>query len=166
MNQDEVEPAISPLCWPDFYLVEISAKPIQKTSVLHAIGNFFSNFFANFPPASRLEDHLNAVLASRAPHRATIELMWETSPQTKKVAKEMREIILKTYPWRSDLFIPNDPFQIVFLMPWDDLEIIEVVMDLEEKLNIHISDEDMEKNIPKTPSAFVDFVASYLQPQI
>ena len=76
----------------------------------------------------------------------------------------MREIILKTYPWRSDLFIPNDPFQIVFLMPWDDLEIFEVVMELEEKLNIHISDEDMEKNIPKTLCAFVDFIVSYLPP--
>ena len=164
MSRDGVDSFISPLRWPDFYLEAISATPAKKTPVLHFIENLFSNLFATFPHASRVEDHLNAILALRAPHRATIELMWETSPQTKKVAKLVRKIILETYPWRSDLFIPNDPFSIVFLMPWDDLEISEVIMELEEKLVIHITDEEMEKTIPKTLGAFVDFIVSYLPP--
>ena len=51
-------------------------------------------------------------------------------------------------------------------MPWDDLEIFEVIMELGEKLSIQIPDEDMEKTIPKTLGEFVAFVASYLPSQI
>ncbi|MCW3097797.1 MAG: hypothetical protein JWL77_3415 [Chthonomonadaceae bacterium] len=50
--------------------------------------------------------------------------------------------IQEEYEWRNDHFLPGDPFDIVFLMPWDDLEIVEVIMECEDHLGIEIKNED------------------------
>jgi len=64
--------------------------------------------------------------------------------------------IQETYEWPNDHFLPEDPFDILMLMPWDDLEIVELVMALEEDLEIDIPNPEVEAWFGATLSTVVD----------
>ena len=67
------------------------------------------------------------------------------NPKRLEMARYLCLLIKEKYDWPNDHFIPNDPFDIVFQIPWDDLDIIEVIMRCEEDLEIEIKDEEAQE---------------------
>lgn len=76
--------------------------------------------------------------------RPAPEIWGEESARIQTALRICRRI-QEQYEWPNDRFLPGDPVDIVMLMPWDDLDIVEFVMQLEEDFGIDLPDEEAEK---------------------
>lgn len=126
---------MEPLHWPDFYPAE-SAKPESIWEKLPLVGWWFSP--SDFKPVI---DNINEQLLARPKPDITV---WGNDLTRQKMAQYICSTIKTEYGWPNDHFIPNDPVEIVFQFPWDDLELVEFVMRVEEYLKIEIKDEEAE----------------------
>jgi hypothetical protein len=66
--------------------------------------------------------------------------VWGDDPLRVRTALAACKLIQENYQWPNDHFLPADPFDIVCLIPWDDLDIVELVMSLEEHLGVTLDD--------------------------
>ena len=71
--------------------------------------------------------------------------VWGDDPKRLQTARYLCGVLKEEYDWPNNHFIPDDPFDIIFQIPWDDLQIVEVVMRFEEDLKIKIEDKEAEK---------------------
>ena len=57
---------------------------------------------------------------------------WGTDVSRIRIGQLICRVAKEQYGWSNDYFLPDDPFNIVFLVLWDDLDIVEVAMKIEE----------------------------------
>lgn len=86
-------------------------------------------------------DNINDQLSARPKPDVTI---WGKDLTRQKLAQYMCSTIKAEYKWLNDHFMPGDPLEILLQLPWDDLKIVEFVMQIEEDLEIEIKDEEVE----------------------
>jgi len=82
--------------------------------------------------------------------------VWGDDPLRVKIGLIVCRRVQQEYEWRNDHFLPDDPFEMVFLIPWDDLVIVELVMELEDDLDIKIENEVAEAWSGRTLGDVVD----------
>ncbi len=71
--------------------------------------------------------------------------VWGDEPARASIAWRICRRVKELYGWPNDHFLPGDPVAIVMHMPWDDLDIVEFVMQIEEDFKIMLPDEEAEK---------------------
>jgi hypothetical protein len=67
-------------------------------------------------------------------------------------------IVKRVYGWSVDWFMPDDPCEIVFRFPWDDLEVAKICIDIEHRLRIKLPDEELNYALDRTLGDFVDLI--------
>jgi acyl carrier protein len=103
-------------------------------------------FLAWFSPrnaryAEVAEDIRRQLLQRQAPDPA----VWGSDPVRLQTARSLCRWAQKQYAYPNDHFLPDDPFEIVFQMPWDDLEVVEFMICMEEAYDIAIADEECRR---------------------
>jgi len=83
-------------------------------------------------------------------------LTWGDNPYRQHIARVLCQHIQKCYGWPNDRFLPQDPFDIVCLIPWDDLELEEMVIGLEEILRLRVPDAEAVSWCGKSLAHVVD----------
>ena len=126
---------MEPLHWPDFYQSEAD-EPQSFWKRLPFIGWLFSS--------SDYEAVINSVKEQLLARPKPSPGMWGDDLSRVKMARYLCSTVKEEYEWPNDHFIPDDPFEIVFQMPWDDLKIVEFVMRVEEDLDVNVPDEEAE----------------------
>jgi acyl carrier protein len=124
-----------PLQWPDFYT------PTERKSVWQRLPLIGWMFSAGLPGYTEVVEDLRQQIRERP---EVDSARWGDDPLYQRVGQAVCKITREQYEWPNERFLPDDPVEIVFLMPWDDLEIVEVVMQLEEELGISIEDDEAE----------------------
>ncbi len=71
--------------------------------------------------------------------------IWGNNSVRQEMGQYLCATLKEEYEWPNDHFIPEDPFDIAFQIPWDDLQIVEFVMRVEEDLEFEVKDEEAEK---------------------
>src|SRR5438093_13788719 len=69
--------------------------------------------------APTVEEIKEQLLGREIPTAST----WGVDPLRVSIGNRIGRLIQEEYEWPNDHFIPDDPLDVVFLMPWDDLEI-------------------------------------------
>lgn len=64
--------------------------------------------------------------------------------------------------WPNGRFIPTDSVEVILWMCEDDLEIVEIVLDIEDRFKIKISDDRIQSICKGTMNDFVDQIASLM----
>ena len=128
-----------PLQWPEFYL-----QPVQMSWLKRLWHK--SDYL-------QVMEYLQRQLLTRS--RPDLRI-WGEDPMRIRMGIVVCKKIQETYEWPNDHFLPEDPFDILMLMPWDDLEIAELVMGLEEDLEIDIPNPEVEAWFGATLSTVVD----------
>ncbi len=88
-------------------------------------------------PPSSIEAAISNQLSMRSEPSAD---RWGSDPARASIGRALCAAIQHEYRWPNARFIPADPVDVALLMPWDDLNIVEIVMDLEERLHFEIHD--------------------------
>jgi hypothetical protein len=70
--------------------------------------------------------------------------IWGDSLARQQMAQYLCAALKQDYGWPNDHFIPDDPYDIAFQIPWDDLEIAEFVIRVERELKIKMKYEETE----------------------
>jgi hypothetical protein len=130
----------TPLQWPNDF------QPSAKRS-------WFGLLFAGKRAHRSVVDCISQQLLARAQPASEC---WGGDPLRVQVAQVVCKRAKELYAWPNDHFIPGDPVDIVFLMPWDDLDIVEFVMQMEGDFGIDI--DDTEANTWRTLRDVVDTV--------
>ena len=89
----------------------------------------------------RVVAHISGQLEAR---ESPPETVWGTEPTRRSIAPRICHRIQELFEWPNDHFLPDDPIDILFLAPWDDLEIVELIMQTEEDFGIDIPDREAE----------------------
>jgi hypothetical protein len=131
-------PTITPLHWP----------PIDKPLW----------FGMTWLPGTR--ERLNDVLEQQRLRPPLDPLRWGANPSNVIIGKRICAIVQEHYDWATDRFIPEDPFEIVFLLPYDDLEFEEFALTIEHEFRVKLSDEELQTLVGKTLGYFVDTVVA------
>lgn len=111
------------------------------------------------PPFDIAFKNLSDQLAKRPKPAPEI---WGDGPLRRRIGPFLSRILKENYDWPNDHFIPEDPFSIALLMPWDDLDVIEVSLQLEDALNIEMSNEDIETFFDGTLGDLMDYLIGKL----
>lgn len=119
---------MTPLEWPDFVQQPAPASWFKRHFTC------WNNYWNNLHQATA---HLNRQLLARP---RPDPLVWGEDPLRIKMGLLVCKRIQTNYAWPNDHFLPEDPFKTITLLPWDDLDIVELVMALEEELDIVIVD--------------------------
>ena len=122
---------MTPLQWPDFY-----QRPAPTP-----ISWFAQLWHGSCHQCSQVTEHLKRELIARSRPDA---LVWGEDPLRIRMGLLACKHIQRNYEWPNDHFVPEDPFDILILLPWDDLEIVELVMALEADLDMTIADSEVE----------------------
>ena len=85
---------------------------------------------------------------------------WGNDGDRIRVGQLICKIVKEEYKWPNDYFVPLDPVDIVLLVPWDDLEYVEVFMALERELGIELENQAMFDVCGKSLGDFVDLVVA------
>ena len=139
---------MNPLRWPDFYQSE-SNKPKSFWENLPLIGWLFSR--------SDYEPIINNVKEQLLARPKLDPNVWGENLARQQMAAYVCKIVREEYEWPNDHFIPADLVEIVFQMPWDDLEIVAFMLLVEEDLELEISDKEAEEQ-SGTLGELVDFL--------
>jgi acyl carrier protein len=134
------------LAWPDAFYQPAPSSRLKR---------FFTPY-ANF---AQVKEALDQQLRERPrpdPH------LWGDDPVRVKTGSLLCKLIEETYQWPNDHFLPDDPFDIACLLPWDDLDIVELTMSLEENLDRTIED---AKVLSWAGASLRGVVESLLDPQ-
>jgi hypothetical protein len=75
-------------------------------------------------------------------------------------------IVRRVYGWSVDWFIPEDPCEIVFRLPWDDLETVEICTDIEQRLHIRLADAELNAAFDRTLGDLVDLIVTSFKEQV
>jgi hypothetical protein len=89
--------------------------------------------------------------------------IWGDDPIHGQVGQQICRIAKDVYDWPTDNFIPDDPFDIVFLMPWDDLELVEVSVLLQEPLAVMLTNNEIYGISGKSLGDLVKLIATKMQ---
>ncbi|RYG75021.1 hypothetical protein EON80_02020 [bacterium] len=127
---------MAPLHWPESYQ-PTPREPRSFWERLPLIGEWFEA--SDYP---EVVPTLMGQLAARPKPDPTI---WGDDPVRVEMALYLCNVVQQAYGWPNDHFLPEDPFEIVFLEPWDDLEIIECAMQVEEDLGLDLPDETVKE---------------------
>ncbi len=138
---------MEPLHWPDQLQQHAQKPPLWHR--LPLVGLYKP------PNFSRAIEPVAEQLKTRQPPPPEV---WGDDPARVNVAHYLCSAAQKRYQWPNDHFIPEDPFDVVFQIPFDDLEIVEMVLRFEEELKITISDEEAQQWADKTLGEVVDFL--------
>ena len=87
-------------------------------------------------------------------------LRWGPDSTHLRIGHLICRLAKKQYDWVNDYFIPDDPFDIVFLTPWDDLDLVIIAMDIEEELEISLEPQEVYALCGGTVNDFVELVTS------
>ena len=112
---------MEPLKWPEFY------KPAQQKSFLGAFTRLQKENW------DRVKHSVYKQLLSRP--RPDLD-QWGHDDCRHKVGQTLCNLVKQMYGWPNNHFIPEDPIDVVFLMPHDDLEIVEVILEFEDVFNV------------------------------
>lgn len=119
---------MKPLQWPPLFY-----QPVQLS--------WFQRLFAPDDRYRQVTEQLKRELKARPrPEPPT----WGADPERVRIALLLCKKTQETYDWPNDHFIPEDPFEIIALLPWDDLDVVELAMALEEDLTIDIENFEVE----------------------
>src|SRR5258708_1612454 len=125
---------MEPLRWPE---------GLRRRTAIDYVLEFIPLIGPAFSPAGRQEapaiEHITEQLLERKEPNPEI---WGSEPLRQEIARSVCRLTQKEFDWPNDRFIPEDPVDIVFQVPWEDLQIIEFIMSLEEELDIAVSDDD------------------------
>jgi acyl carrier protein len=139
---------VEPLRWPEFYQAR-SEESKTFWQRLPLIGWLFAS--SDYEAVAKSIKEQLLARPKPDPH------LWGDDPQHVQMAQYLCRVIQEEYEWPNDHFVPDDPCEIVFLLPWDDLEIVELVMRIEEELGFEVPDDEAEKW-----SGVLDDVVSFL----
>lgn len=103
-------------------------------------------FLAWFSPlhmrrALVVEDVRRQLLQREAPDPS----VWGSDPLRLQTARYLCRRIREQYAYPNDHFLPQDPVEILFQMPWDDLEMVELLLQIEKDHGIAVSDEELSR---------------------
>lgn len=118
---------MTPLQWPTFF-----QRPDRSS--------WIKQLFMPDRNYAQVTEHLKRQLLTRS---HPDPMVWGEDPKRSEIASVVCKRIQEEYSWPNDHFLPNDPCDIVFLTPWDDLESVELAMQLEEDLGIHLEDAEV-----------------------
>lgn len=97
----------------------------------------FQQFFRDVPIIgldARAHAFICRQLIGRSPDCSRV---WDSDARSAKCLKELLRIISDVYCWPNDLFLPEDPCEIVFWCPRNDLKTAEAMMRISEKFELH-----------------------------
>jgi hypothetical protein len=80
-----------------------------------------------------------------------------------RVGAIVAKICTDCNPWDSDSFIPDDPFWIVWGLPWGDLSEVEAIMEIEDQLAIELRDDDLRPMPDMTFGQVVDLLLNKME---
>jgi acyl carrier protein len=101
-----------------------------------------------------VEDISRKLLARQQP----LPTCWGDDPLRAEIGILVCKRVRDLYHWPTDRFVPDDSIDVALLMPWDDLDIVELVMQLEEDFDIEVP--DAEASTWKTLGDVVDTLAA------
>ena len=152
-----MEEELSPLSWE-----RVGLHNRRKT----VTGSFFQKVVSHLSDQSGyFETHKNvcAILKQREASKDKIGELWGKEPVRTRVAKALCQILKEEYAWTNSLFLPEDNFEVAFMMPWDDLDIVEVALSLEKELGLKLADEEVTREGAATLGSFVDFIVGKMK---
>jgi len=82
-------------------------------------------------------DFIEEQLLARGPSDPS---RWGDDPLRVRIGQLACKLIREEYDWPSDHFLPDDPLDVVFLVPWEDMQWVEMAMGLTIDLNIDADD--------------------------
>ncbi len=109
----------------------------------------------SFSKARKDYAHINRQLKARGPIPPSV---WGDDPTRQRVGAIVAKICEDCNPWESDRFIPDDPFWIVWGLPWGDLSEVEAIIRIEEQLGIELRDGDLRPMPDMTFGQVVDLL--------
>lgn len=109
-------------------------------------------------PKSILKSNKESVCRQLETRKMPHPYIWGTDPLRIRIGQILSKVAQEAYHWPNDYFVPNDPFEIVYLMPWDEIEIKNISQRLEHELNIKLKISDLYELQGKTLSQFLDFL--------
>jgi acyl carrier protein len=133
---------MTPLTWPDLLPQPEPGSWVQQ---LFTSGSYYSNL-------RKATEHVTKELLARS---KPDPLLWGDDPRRIQIGALVCKCIQENYFWPNDHFLPEDPFDIACLLPWDDLDIVELVMSFEEVLDLTIDDAEVESWFGATLSTVV-----------
>jgi hypothetical protein len=134
--------SVEPLRWPDFY------EPRRHPIIL-----FSRRAAANW--RATVQDARAQLQARPSPSADR----WGTGDCRRDVGQTLCSLVQRTYDWPNDHFIPEDPVDVVFLMPDDDLEIVEVILEFQKALGVRLPDVHAKLETCKLLGDFVEVLA-------
>jgi acyl carrier protein len=129
-----------PLQWPPFFQQPVHA-------------SWFKQLFTSQDNYTQVMEHLKREIRARPRPDPRI---WGDDPHRILMGLLLCKKIQGVHEWPNDQFLPEDPFVIVMLIPWDDLEIMELALDLEEELGFDIPNAEVVSWVGTTLSGVVD----------
>jgi hypothetical protein len=127
---------------------------------LPAQSSWLDRLFNPYKSYTEVKKVLDAQLQARPRPDPSV---WGDDPLRVRIGLLVCTRLLEEYEWRNDHFIPGDPFDIAFMIPWVDLEVGEVIMDLEGDLGIKIENEVAEAWSGRTLGYVVDTLLATCQ---
>jgi hypothetical protein len=121
---------MQPLQWPDNFT--------PAASLWDRIP--FLSWFS--PRNTRHAEVAEAIRRQLLQRQAPDPAVWGSDPLRRQTARSLCRRIQEQYGYPNDHFLPEDPVEIVFQIPWDDLEIMEVILRIEGDHDIAIADEE------------------------
>ena|GEM_PF-6049364 len=121
--------------------------------------NWFKRLLKPAPSFKQMQEGLNQQLSMR---QCPSPLRWGSDAPHLRVGYVICRIAKEHFDWINDYFIPDDPFDIVFLTPWDDLDLVVIAMDIEEELEIslELEPEEVYALCGGTVNDFVELITS------
>ena len=101
-----------------------------------------------------LYDEINRALEARPFLNTSI---WGDE-RHQEIAQFVCSAIKDQIGWPNDRFIPADPFRVVMWSFYDGLEMVEIIMDIEDKYLIKLGDQVLEPMWKQDLAAFVNLV--------
>lgn len=142
---------MTPLQWPAYFRRPLHGKPdaAERTSWVARLIQQFTE------PSDydRVRQDIGEVLSARPRPDPGV---WGTDPARIRTGLTLCRKIQEEYEWPNDHFIPEDPFDIAMLIPWDDLEIVELMLALEESLQFPITNEEANLWVGSTLGSVTD----------
>jgi hypothetical protein len=148
---------MEPLHWPDGYKVE---QYVPKEWFEHL--PFSLVFFWLSKPVWVYKDRFQPVIIEVGKQLITrpepSQSIWGSTPERVNMAQYVCAVIKDTYAWPNSHFIPEDPLDVVFQMPFGEVDLVECIVRLQEDLSINIQNKEAQQWSGKRLGNIVDFL--------
>ena len=155
---------MTPLRWPDSFVPPPpEPPPPEKRSWLRKLWDLFPLRLPTFYPGyATVVPYIEEQLLARGPSDPS---RWGDDPLRVRIGQLACKLIQKEYDWPSDHFLPDDPLDVVFHIPWDFRDWVEVAEELSFELRID-GDDVMSMAIEAaTLGDMVDMLVAHVQRQ-